>query len=152
MRKSLFTLSGCAALALFAVGCAGPEQKLGRGLNNSLEVFRGGELRRSIEQTTVFESPDAGYTTGFVRGVHRTLARTGIGFWEMLTFPFPNHSAGSYDPIATRYLAAGPVYPDNFHPGVLAGDSTLETDSNVGMSGGDVAPFIPGSRFRIFGN
>jgi hypothetical protein len=24
------------------------------------------------------------------------------------------------------------------------------TDTNLGFSGGDVAPFIPGSRFRIF--
>ena len=152
MRKSIYTLVSCATLALFAAGCAGPEQKLGRGLNNSMEIFRGGEMRRSIEQTTIFDSPTAGYTTGVVRGLNRTLARTGIGFWEILTCPFPNHAAASYDPIATRYLASSPVYPDSYRPGILAGDTTMETDSNVGMSGGDVAPFIPGSRFRIFGN
>ena len=151
MRNSIFTLIGCAALTLFAVGCAGPEQKLGRGLINTCELFRIGEMRRSIEQTTVFESPEAGYTTGVIRGANRTLARTGLGLWEILTFPFPNHTPASYDPIATRYLAANPVYPDSYRPGILAGDSTLETDSNVGMSGGDVAPMIPGSRFSIFG-
>lgn len=151
MRNSISTLLGCATLALFAVGCAGPEQKLGRGIVNSCELFRGGEMRRSIEQTTVFETPEAGYATGVIRGANRTLARTGLGLWEILTFPFPNHSPTSYGPIATRHLAANPVYPDSYRPGILAGDSTLETDSNVGMSGGDVAPMIPGSRFRIFG-
>ena len=151
MRNSIFSLLGGAAAALFAVGCAGPEQKLGRGLNNSLEVFRGGEMRRSIEQTTIFDCPEAGYTTGVVRGFNRTLARTGLGLWEIVTCPLPNHAAASYDPIATDYLAASPVYPDSYRPGILAGDTTLETDSNVGMSGGDVAPFIPGSRFSIFG-
>ena len=63
MRNSISTLIGCAALALFAVGCAGPEQKLGRGIVNSCELFRGGEMRRNIEQTTIFESPEAGYTS-----------------------------------------------------------------------------------------
>lgn len=152
MRNFIFTLVGSAALAVLATGCAGPEQKLGRGINNSLEVFRGGEMRRSIEQTTVFDCPEAGYTTGLIRGVNRTLARTGLGWWEILTFPFPNHSPSSYDAIATRSLAASPVYPDSYRPGVLGGDTTLETDSNVGMSTGDVAPMIPGSRFTIFGH
>jgi putative exosortase-associated protein (TIGR04073 family) len=152
MRNPLFALLGCATLALIATGCAGPEQKLGRGICNSLEILRGGEMRRTFEHTTIFDSPESGFTTGIISGANRTLARTGLGLWEILTFPFPNHTAGSYEPIATRYFAANPVYPDSFAPGVLAGDTTIETDSNVGMSGGDVAPFIPGSRFTIFGH
>jgi putative exosortase-associated protein (TIGR04073 family) len=153
MRHPLFSLLGGLALVTFVAGCAGPEQKLGRGMSNTMEIFRGGEMRRSIEHATIFEYPEAGYTTGVVRGVNRTLARTGLGLWEMLTFPFPNQSNPSaYNPIGTRYVAANPVYPDSYRPGILGGDSTLETDSNVGMSGGDVAPFIPGSRFSIFGN
>lgn len=152
MRNTLLSLVGCAALAIFVAGCCGPEQKLGRGINNSLEVFRGGEMRHSIEQTTIFDSPEAGYTTGVIRGMNRTIGRTALGWWEILTFPFPNHSPSSYDAIATRTFPAGPVYPDSYRPGVLAGDTTLETDSNVGMAGGDVAPMIPGSRFTIFGH
>jgi putative exosortase-associated protein (TIGR04073 family) len=152
MRNPLFTLFGCLTLGLLTVGCAGPEQKLGRGISNTFEIVRGGEMRRSIEQTTIFEGPHAGYTTGLIRGMNRSLARTGLGIWEVLTFPIPNHTAHSYAPIGTRYLAANPVYPDSFQPGILAGDTTLETDSNVGMSGGDVAPFVPGSRFTIFGH
>ena len=32
--------------ALFAVGCAGPEAKLGRGISNTYECVRLGEMRR----------------------------------------------------------------------------------------------------------
>jgi hypothetical protein len=28
----------------------------------------------------------------------------------------------------------------------------FDTDTYMGFSGGDVAPFIPGSRFRVFDN
>jgi hypothetical protein len=52
---SLLALAGLAAL--FTTGCAGPEQKLGRGVSNTLEITRLGEMRRSIEQTAIFESP-----------------------------------------------------------------------------------------------
>ena len=47
--------------------------------------------------------------------------------------------------------APEPVYPDNFAPGLMA-DSVFATDTYVGYSGGDIAPMIPGSRFKIFDN
>ena len=87
MRLIISNLLGCAALALITTGCAGPEQKLGRGLTNLMEPLRGGEMTRSVEQATLFEAPEAGYTTGKVRGFHRTLARTTLGLWEIATFP-----------------------------------------------------------------
>ena len=151
MRNSLFTLVGSAALALFAVGCAGPEQKLGRGVGNTFEIVRMGEMRRSVEQANLFQSPDVAYTTGVIHGMDRSLARTGLGLWEIVTFPIPNHGK-SYDPIATRYLNGSPIYPTSYTPKWIGGDSTMETDMALGMSGGDVAPMIPGSRFRIFDN
>jgi putative exosortase-associated protein (TIGR04073 family) len=151
MRNSLFTLAGCAALALFAVGCAGPEQKLGRGVSNSFEIVRMGEMRHSVEQANLFESPNVAYTTGVIHGLNRSLARTGLGLWEIATFPIPNHGS-SYGPIATRYFSGSPIYPDSYAPKWIGGDSTMETDMSLGMSGGDVAPMIPGSRFRIFDN
>ena len=40
-------------MPLFAAGCTGPEQKLGRGLDNTFEIVRWGELRRSVEQNAV---------------------------------------------------------------------------------------------------
>jgi putative exosortase-associated protein (TIGR04073 family) len=146
MRNALSFLSVVALAALFTSGCAGPEAKLGRGVSNFAEVARGGEWRRSVEQTAVFESPDAGYTVGFVRGFDRSMARTGVGLYEIVTFPFP-----PYHPVLTKYLAPDPVYPDNYSPGLLS-DSLFDTDTYVGLGGGDVAPFVPGSRFKVFDN
>jgi len=135
-----------ALAALLTPGCAGPEQKLGRGMSNTFEAVRMGEMRRSIEQSAVLDTPGTGYTIGAVRGFNRTLARTGLGVYEVVTFPLP-----PYHPLFTRYLKAEPVYPDSFKPG-LPSDSLFDTDTYTGFSGGDIAPFIPGSRFKIFDN
>jgi putative exosortase-associated protein (TIGR04073 family) len=146
MRNVILFLSVITLATLLTSGCAGPEQKLGRGMNNFYEVVRMGEMRRSIEQTAVFDSPDAGYTYGAVRGFDRSLARTGVGVAEIVTFPFP-----PYVPLFTRYLAPEAPYPESYKPGRLS-DSMFDTDTYSGFSGGDVAPFIPGSRFKVFDN
>ncbi len=151
MRKTLFTLLGTATLALFVTGCAGPEQKLGRGVANTFEFLRAGEMRRSVEQATLFDSPEAGATTGVIRGFDRTLGRMGLGIAEIVTFPFPNYGK-SYEPIHTRSYSVRPAYPESYAPNRLSGNTTLENDGNLGFAGGDVAPFIPGSRFRIMDN
>jgi putative exosortase-associated protein (TIGR04073 family) len=148
MHKTLPLLALLATAAVLATGCANTEKKLGRGMSNMFEIVRGGEFRRTVEQTSVFDSPDEGYTTGFVRGFNRTLARTGVGVYEVVTAPFPTPGHG-YDPICTDYLAPAPVYPDNYTP-ALAEDTMFATDTNLGFSGGDIAPMVPGSRFRIF--
>jgi len=132
--------------ALLTSGCAGPEQKLGRGMNNFYEIVRMGEMRRSIEQTAVLESPDAGYTTGVVRGFDRSLARAGLGVFEIVTFPLP-----PYGPMFTSHFKPEPVYPESYKPGLVS-DSLFDTDTYTGFTGGDVAPFLPGSRFKIFDN
>ena len=139
-----------AIAALFVSGCAGPEQKLGRGVSNTFEITRFGEMRRSVEQTAVFDSPSAGYTVGAVRGFDRTMARTGVGLFEVVTFPFPMPKTG-YGPLCPSYLPPGPIYPESYKPGLISG-SLLDTDTYTGFSGGDVAPFIPGSRFKVFDN
>jgi putative exosortase-associated protein (TIGR04073 family) len=162
MRTTISILAASAVLV--GAGCAGPEQKLGRGMNNLTDLARGGEIRRSIEQTALWDGPGTAFTTGFLRGFNRSVARTFIGAYEVVTFPFP-----SYDPLlvpktklypdssiqTTRYpyggivLPEGPVYPANYEPGLLS-DSLFDSDSSLGFSSGDVAPFVPGSRFRIF--
>src|SRR5450759_50877 len=124
-------ISLLALAALFTSGCAGPEQKFGRGMSNTFEIVRAGEMRRPIEQTAVFESPSAGDTVGAVRGLNRTLARTGLGLYEIFTAPFP-----PYHPIWTSYLSPGPVYPESYKPGLIS-DSTFDTDTYTGFSGGD---------------
>lgn len=130
-----------ATMGLFAMGCAGPEQKLGRGINNATEFARLGEIRRSMEQTALWDGPEAAYTTGFIRGFNRSVVRTGVGLYEIATFPIPD-----YDPV---FLPADPVYPDSYRPHLIA-DPTFGPDASLGFSGGDVAPMVPGSRFRIF--
>jgi putative exosortase-associated protein (TIGR04073 family) len=144
MRNFFPLLSAVAIAAALATGCAGPESKFGRGMANTYEIVRHAELRRSIEQTAIIEGPEVGYTKGTVTGLNRTLARTGIGIYEIITFPFP-----PYCPVATDYLAPHPVYPDNYTPSLLS-DSLFATDTNLGFSGGDVFPFQPGVRFHIF--
>src|SRR5438046_3960785 len=109
MGKSLLLLSAAAGLALFASGCASTdqgfafEQKFGRGLRNFTEFARAGEIRRSMEQTGLLDGPDVAYTTGFIRGFNRTLTRTGVGIYEMMTAPVP-----PYDPVFTDYLTVNP--------------------------------------------
>jgi putative exosortase-associated protein (TIGR04073 family) len=165
MRNLESLLLAVTVLSL-ASGCAGPERKLGRGINNATEFLRLGEIRRGMEQTAMWEGNDRAYTIGFIRGLHRSFARTGIGIYEIVTAPFP-----SYDPLLTpKYrlypdpsirnqkepwggmaLPEDPVYPDSYKPGLLS-DSMFDTDSALGFSGGDIAPIFPGSRFRIFDN
>lgn len=138
--SSLFTLAASLAVIL-STGCAGPERKLGRGIANVTEFARMGELRRSMEQTAIWDGADVAYTTGFLHGLNRSVARTAVGVFEIATFPIP-----SYDPV---FLPSEPVYPDSYKPNLLA-DPTFGPDAVLGFSGGDVAPMIPGSRFRIF--
>jgi putative exosortase-associated protein (TIGR04073 family) len=144
MRKTFSLLALVSVIGALASGCANVERKFGRGMANTFEIVRGGEFRRTVEQTALFQSPDAGYTTGFIRGINRTMGRTFVGIYEVATAPFP-----PYGPVFTDYLAPGPVYPDNYTPGILD-DSMFAADTVLGFSGGEVMPLVPGSRFRVF--
>jgi putative exosortase-associated protein (TIGR04073 family) len=146
MRKSLSFLTVVAVAGLLVGGCAGPERKLGRGFSNFHEIFRWGEMRRTMEQTALFDSPDQAYTTGAIRGFNRSMARVGLGVYEIATAPFP-----SYEPKCTHYLNPQPVYPDNYTPALIA-LPMYETATSLGYGGGDVAPMFPNSRFRVFDN
>ena len=147
IKSAVFSISLVAA-AIFAVGCAGPEQKLGRGFNNSTEFLRLGEISRSMEQSAIFGDPAAGYTTGLIHGIDRSVCRTVVGVYEMATFPVPNYSGGDYSPVLRP---ENPVFPDSYKPNIMA-DQIVSPDTSLGFGGGDVAPFFPGSRYRIFDN
>ncbi len=150
MRIQQIAFGFACGLLLISSGCAGPERKLGRGVNNLTELARMGEIRRSVEQSALYGPNEVAYTSGFFKGVNRSVARTLVGAFEVLTFPIP-----SYEP----YLKPGnslipdisehPVYPDSYKPRLIT-DSAFETDTQMGFTGGDIAPMIPGSRFRIF--
>lgn len=170
MRSSSIILMTIVVTGLLAVGCAGPEKKLGRGLRNTLEITRMSEMRRSIEQTALWDGGDKAYTTGLIRGFNRTVARTALGVFEVVTFPIPTTPEADFeapftsdtplypDPsIATLneggygglVIPEDPVYPDVHKPGKRA-SSALESDTTIGFDGGEVAPFFPGSRFHVF--
>jgi hypothetical protein len=51
----------------------------------------------------------------------------------------------------TKHYTPGPAFPDSYKP-QLYSDSLFDTDTYVGFSGGDSAPFVPGSRFSVFNN
>jgi len=144
MRNIFPSLAAVALVGVLASGCAGAQKKFGRGASNMAEFARLGEIQRSMEQTALFEEPGHNFTLGFVRGFTKSLARTGLGVYEVVTAPIP-----PYEPSCTDYLTPYCVYPAGYRPGLIA-DSMFSTDSNLGFSGGDVAPFIPGSRFKIF--
>ena len=98
-------------------------------------------------------------------GLSRTVARTTVGFAEIVTFPFPTPNYEPWlqgakvfpDPsMATlQYPWGGLVMPDDalfpssYTPG-LWDDGVFHPNTAIGFGGGDVAPFFPGSRFRVF--
>jgi putative exosortase-associated protein (TIGR04073 family) len=151
-------------------GCAGPERKLGRGLANVTEFARGGEMARSVEQTTLWEGTNKGSTVGVIRGFNRSLARTLLGVGEVATFyaPWPNKGEWNYE---ASFTPDGPMYPDYSvatytdpwgglrlpeEPGVpdsyntaWPATSVLDTDSEIGITGGAILPFFPFGRFSI---
>lgn len=139
-------------------GCGGMERKLGRGLNNSMEIFRGGEMTRSIEQSGIWDGPDTAFTTGMIRGFNRTMARTAIGLSEIVSAPFPPYDPYHFpekwfmDPstrVKAEPFSNTPPTPDSYKPRLFS-DMIFSTDARVGFSGGEVIPLIPGSRFRTF--
>jgi putative exosortase-associated protein (TIGR04073 family) len=146
MRNTVFILGAFALLVVLGAGCAGPEAKLGRGFSNITEPTRLAEFSRAEEQASLINGTDTGFATGFVQGVNKTLVRTGVGAYEIVTFPLP-----PYRPVCTKYLNPSPQYPDAYHPRKWA-DPMFDADHYNGFSGGDVLPWFPGSKFRVFDN
>lgn len=153
-------------LGFALVGCAGPEQKLGRGIRNVTEFARLGEISRSVEQTYLWDGAARAYTDGLIRGFNRSVVRTALGAYEIVTFPLP-----PYRPLLTStnllfpdvtvrnksypwgglVLTADPAYPASREPAIVE-DNLLATDTYLGFSGSVIAPMVPGSRFRVFDN
>ncbi len=152
------------------VGCAGPEKKLGRGIANLTEFARGGEIARSVEQTTLWEGPQHGMTTGFIRGFNRSVARTVIGAAEVATFfapwpvngewtyeacytpdgpLYPDYSMATYtEPFGGMRLPEMPGTPDSYHHSYPA-TPAMDTDDQLGVTGGSVVPSFPFGRFKL---
>jgi putative exosortase-associated protein (TIGR04073 family) len=146
MRKFLPLLAASAVGGLLLTGCAGPEQKLGRGIRNSMEIVRWSSMQRAVEQTSLWEGSDVGVTTGVIKGFNETIARTGMGLIDVVTFPIP---LPSYQAWGTNVIPAAVQYPDSYKPGMRSLQATM-TDSSLGFAGGTILPWMPGNRFRIF--
>ena len=144
--STILSLAVITTAAVIATGCAGPSRKLGRGVANVTEPLRMGEMRRSMEQYYVAYGPDISYTAGFFHGLGKTVGRTAVGVYEIVTFPIPDQGRDGYGPVLKP---DNPVYPDNYKPKIIS-DPTYQADANVGFGGGDVAPWFPGSRFSVF--
>jgi len=74
----------------------GPTRKLGRALSNIF--FAVTEAPYTAEVVTETEGDAAGWSYGWLKGWSRVVARTGAGWAELLTWPFPNYK-GSYRPF-----------------------------------------------------
>ena len=85
----------------------GPTRKLGRGLSNL--IWGWSEIYPTVAKVNTDEGNTAAAGYGVVRGVGRGFARFGVGFYEVLLFPFPVYR-GTYMPILpsdVRYIHAG---------------------------------------------
>jgi putative exosortase-associated protein (TIGR04073 family) len=85
----------------------GPTRKLGRGVSNLL--YGWAELPTTVAKVNSVEGNSAAGGYGVVRGVGRTVLRTGAGIFEILTFPFPI-VRGTYYPVLesdTHWIHSG---------------------------------------------
>jgi putative exosortase-associated protein (TIGR04073 family) len=74
----------------------GPTRKLSRGFSNM--VFGWTEIPVTIARTNSNEGNAAAASYGVIRGTGRAFARFGVGFYELLLWPFPVYK-GTYFPI-----------------------------------------------------
>lgn len=139
--KPLFVLLAVSGVSLLT-GCSSMEQKLGRGISNAYEPIRMGEIRRSYEQTYLADGAMAANTTGVVHGVARTLQRTVVGVFDIVTFPIPT------DPLIKPEY---PVLPDSQSQAPI-GSFGVGSDQYLGFQDSAVLPFSPGSEFSVSTN
>jgi putative exosortase-associated protein (TIGR04073 family) len=101
-------LSGCLGTAAFAEELVPPAaaEKAVRGLANA-GLGLGVELPKTIYYDTLEDGPLYGLTVGVLEGLSWGIARTLVGIYEVVTFPFP--APEGYRPILT------PAYP--YQPG-----------------------------------
>jgi putative exosortase-associated protein (TIGR04073 family) len=96
-----FLTLGCASLCFGDIhdppaADHGPTRKLGRGLSNM--ALGWAETPVTIGEINKKEGNAAAAGYGVVRGVGRSFARFGVGFFEVVTFPFPTYK-GTYMPV-----------------------------------------------------
>lgn len=139
--KSASLLAAVGAVSLLT-GCSSMEQKLGRGIANVMEPLRGGEFTRSTEQTYLADGPTVAMSYGKVHGIARTIQRTAVGAFDIVTFPIPT------EPLITP---SEPVYPDSVKP-QMAGNLGVESSQYIGFGSGAVLPGLGTAMFNPLEN
>ena len=76
-----------------------PTRKLSRGVANVTFGFT--EVPVTIARTNEYEGNAAAWTLGVIKGFGRGFARVGVGFYEVVTWPFPTEK-GKYTPTLRR--------------------------------------------------
>ena len=71
-------------------------RKFGRGWANL--IYGAAEIPLAMKRQAELETDSAGAIFGFVEGVKRWCVRSGVGVYEIFTFPFPVNNR-SYRPI-----------------------------------------------------
>ena len=70
--------------------------------------------------------------------------------WLQGATVYPDPSMATLDyPWGGIVLPDDALFPASYTPG-LWDDGIFHPNSAIGFGGGDVAPFLPGSRFRVF--
>lgn len=86
------------SMAVSNAYCDDALKKLGRGFCNCitfpLEIFE------QVKRTNLSEGPMAALTYGLLKGIGMTVARAGVGVYEVVTFPIPLPK--EYKPILTE--------------------------------------------------
>ena len=143
MRNALTFLSVVALAALFTSGCAGPEEKLGRGMSNFPKLPAWAKCASPSSKPPCLSRPTPATPSD--------LFAVSTAPWRAPEWAFLKSSLFRSRPIIPFTYSPRPVYPDSYTPGLIS-DSMFDTDTYIGFSGGDVAPFVPGSRFKVFDN
>jgi hypothetical protein len=146
MAKSFSILGAVVLLAVLAAGCAGPEKKFGRGINNVYEPIRLAEMRRSIEQGALAKPNDINYHTGVIRGFNKH--SPGRASASTRSSPRRSRPMIRFSPIT----CAESQYPDSLQARLFEDSTFRHGYFHRVQRRRSVAPFIPGSRFRVFDN
>jgi len=111
-------LAACAALALLAwplASSADAAERAGRGIAAMVAPFL--EIPGNITHTAEREGPGAAWTEGLARGLGMSLIRPPVGFYELVTAPFPGLND---DPAVLRPEYPWSYFQDDYEDPTLA--------------------------------
>ena len=106
-----------------------------------------GEMQHSVEQNAVFDPP-ARHATGLIHGFDQSVYRHRAGRLSDRHFPGRQPADANQLRAETHSARERLIRTATIRDCRLS--RTFQTDTYTGFSGGDIVPFIPGSRFSVF--